>query len=489
MEGEWVGSQRGLVRNMLWLLVGNLAAQALAAAMGLLLARAVGPHEYGLYATAFSLALAFTYTALMGLDSVIPREVARNPDRAGRVVLSALTSALLWFPVLILLILGTGKALGYSPEVRALLLPAALVIGIRGLINLFRSVLRGLERMDLDAAVQGVENGLALAGVGGVLFLSLSVQKALWAMVGAEALALALAGIWAGRLARPFGWEARLAREIVVSALPLGLTFTLVGLNMRLDTLILSLFRPAQEVGLYNAAVGLMMLARSVGLMAAAFLPRLSFLSGRDETAFARLRDQGLLWMLVPGIGIGLTMTLLAPFLMVLLYGAPFLPAAPALRILGAGAVAVFLNAYFWQVLIARGEQGTIARTTMASLLLSFALAAVLVPRWGALGAAGAVLAREVVQSVLLSRHVLGQPPLTLRRRLWVPFLVAAGAMALALWPAREATGPIALAYLAPALVAYLIVIVGSGVIPLPFGKGDGRKGISRFRRAAGGTD
>lgn len=467
MESAPVVGQRGLLRNMLWLLVGNLVAQVLAAATGLLLARVVGPHEYGLYAIAFSLAMAFTYTALMGLDSIVPREVARNPGWAGRVTLSALIPALLWLPVLVLLILGAGTAMGYSREVRALLLPAALITGIRGLVGLFRSVLRGLERMELDAAVQGLETGLALIAVGLALLLSPSVQKALWAMLSAEALSLILAGIWVGRLARPIGWEAHLARDMVVAALPLGLTFTLVGLNMRVDTLVLSLFQPAREVGLYNAAVSLVMLSRSVSLMAAAFLPRLSSLAQRDEAAFARLRDQGLLWMLVPGIGIGVTMSLLSPFLMALLYGTSFLSAAPILRVLGVGTIAVFLNAYFWQVLIARGEQGTIARTTAASLILSFALATILVPRWGAFGAAGAVLAREVVQSALLSQRVLGQPPLTLRRRFWVPFLGAVGVMVLALWPAREATGLVALVYLAPALVAYLVVLTGSRIIPV----------------------
>jgi len=114
----------------------------------------------------------------MGLDSVVPQEVARDPERAGHVALSALIPALLWLPVLVLLILGTGLALGYSPQVRALLLPAALVTGVRGLVNLFRSVLRGLERMGLDAAVQAVENGLVLGGVTLALLVSPTIRGA-----------------------------------------------------------------------------------------------------------------------------------------------------------------------------------------------------------------------------------------------------------------------------------------------------------------------
>ena len=459
--------QRGLLWNIFWLLVGNLAAQALAAGMGLLLARGVGPDGYGLYATAFSLAMAFTYTALMGLDSIVPREVAQNPHAAGRVALSALYPALLWFPGLVLLILGAGWALGYPTDVRALLLPAALITALRGLVNLLRSVLRGLERMDLDAAVQTIENGLALFGVGVVLLLSPSVLGAAVAILTAEVLALLLSGFWTGRLTRPRGGEFRLAKEMVLAALPIGLTFTLIGLNLRLDILLLSLFRPAGEVGFYSAAVSLMMLARSVSLMAAAFLPRLSALDRRDEEAFARLRDQGLQWILVPGLAIGVAMGLLSPFLMGFLYGAPFLPAAPALRILGGASIAMFLNTYFWQVLIARGEQGTIARITAGSLVLSSGIALALIPQWGALGAAIAALGRETMQAVLLGWSVLVRPPGTIRRRTWAAFLGAAAAMALFLWPVRETTGPSALACGALGLSAYFVVLAWGGVIPI----------------------
>ena len=460
-------SQRGLARNILWLVGGNLAAQVLATAMGLLLARGMGPHGYGLYATVFSLAMAFTYATLIGLDSIVPREVARNPQEAGRVALSAFYPALLWFPGLVLLILGTGWALGYPSNIRTLLLPAALVTGVRGLVNLLRSVLRGLERMDLDAAVQTAENGLALVGVFVALCLSPSVLDAMLAILIAEILSVILAGVWVDRLARPLGWESRLAKEMLTAALPLGLTFTLIGLNMRLDILLLSLFRPAQEVGLYNAALSLMMLARSVSLMAAAFLPQLSALAQRDEKTFARLRDQGLQWILVSGVGIGVGMGILAPFLLSFLYGAPFLPAAPALRVLAGASIAMFLSTYFWQVLIAQGEQRTIAWITGSSMAFSVGVALVLIPWWGTVGAAIAALAREMLQVILLGQCVLSRPQVTVRRWTWTAFLGAAIAMALLLWPARAETGPIAIAYGVPALAVYLLVLAGAGVIPL----------------------
>ena|GEM_PF-1768077 len=449
---------RPVLRNALWLLFGNIAAQALAALMGVLLARRIGPHEYGLYATAFTFAAAFTYAALMGLDSVVPRYVARRPEAAGRILLNALCPALIWLPVLTLIIGGIGVALGYGQDVLTLLFPAALVTGLRGLINLFRSVLRGLERMDLDAAIQGMENGVVLLGVGLALMVAPSARNATFSILLAESLALLVTVLWAGRRVRPRGGEAPLAREMLRASLPIGLTFIMIGLNLRLDTLVLSLFRPSREVGFYSAAVALVMLSRSVALMAGAFLPRLSALSGRDDAAFGYLRDRGVQGALILGTGIGVGMGVLSPFLVHLLYGSLFLETVPSLRVLSIAGIAMFVNTYFWQVLIAEGKQGAIARTTVVSLLMSLPLSLILVPRWGAVGAAAVALVREALQTLLLVRVAL-RPPRALPARAFLAPFPAAAAMALILWPFREETGVAALLTLLPALLAYMVVL------------------------------
>lgn len=470
--GDGIAIGKSILRNAFWLFSGNITAQGLAAVMGLLLARGIGPQGYGLYATAFALATAFTHAALMGLDSVVPRYIARRPESAGSVLLGALCPALLWLPILTLLIGGLAIAMGYPREILLLVFPAALTTGVRGLLNLFRSVMRGLERMDLDAAFQTVENGVALLGVVLILSIAPSALNATLTILLTEGLALFFASLWIWRMVHPVasghteiltGPQAYLAREMLLAAVPLGATFTLIGLSLRLDTLVLSVFRPIPEVGFYSAAFVLVMIARSVALMSAAFLPRLSALAGQDDGTFARLRDWGLHGMLIIGTGIGVATAILAPFIISTLYGASFLAAVPALRVLGIASIALFVNTYCWQVLIAQNRQGTIARTAILSLLLSLLLALLLIPRWGAVGAALVALAREVMQCILLTRATL-RPP---RSLLWQAFLSpisAAAAMALVLCPARAETGPVVLPYLLLSLATYLgVLLLGDG--------------------------
>lgn len=470
--GDGIAPWKPILRNAFWLFSGNITAQGLAAVMGLLLARGIGPQGYGLYATAFALAAAFTHAALMGLDSVVPRYVARRPESAGSVLLGALCPALLWLPILMLLIGGLAVALGYPREILLLVFPAALTTGVRGLLNLFRSVMRGLERMNLDAAFQTAENGVTLLGVMLILSIAPSALNTTLTILLTEGLALFFAGLWTWRmvsrvasghpkmLTRP---QTDLAKEMLLAAVPLGLTFTLIGLSLRLDTLVLSLFRPIPEVGFYSAAFVLVMISRSVALMSAAFLPRLSALAGRDDLTFARLRDGGLYGMLIIGTGIGVTMAVLAPFIIGTLYGAPFLTAVPALRVLGIASIALFVNTYCWQVLIAQNRQGTIARMAILSLLLSLPLALLLIPRWGAVGAALVTLAREVMQCLPLT-HAILRPPRSLPRRAFLSPIPAAAAMAFVLCPVRAETGPVVLPYLLLSSVAYLgVLLLGDG--------------------------
>ncbi len=402
-----VASPMPLWMGALWMVAGGVAAQGLAAVGGLILARRVGPSEYGFYTVAVALSSVFVYAAPLGLDAIIPRQIARRPEEAGTIAVSALGPVLVWLPFLVLLIEGTGFLLGYSQEFLRLLFLTAWITGIRGLVNILRAVLRGKERMDQDAVVQVVEGGLVLAGTVLGLQIAPTVWNAVLFIFLAEGLALALVGFWVERgLHRP-RWDYALAWRMTVEALPLSLTLTLIGLGIRLDTLALSLLRPTREVGLYGAAAGIVMLAYPLSTMAAAFLPRLSALAARDRSSFIRVRNQVFRWMLAMGLGLGLLITPLASFWLTVLYGPAFAEAAPALRVLGGMSAALFVNTYFRQVLIARRDHRAIVVSAGVALLVSLLLAVALVPRWGIMGAAVAALTREAVQAALLARPAM----------------------------------------------------------------------------------
>ncbi len=443
-----------------------MTAQVLSALAGLLIARLLGPAEYGVYATAFALPSALMHAFLFGLDSIVPREIARKSHDSGKIIASSLIPATFWSLALSLLIVGLGFLLGYPRRIVMLLLLTAPAMGARSLTNLMRSVFRGFERMEADAFIQ-IANGVGiLAIVGLALTLSRSVHAAVVATLLAEwiTLAGAVAAVW--RLTGfQCDYNAGMASALIAGAVPLGITFAIVGVGLRLDMLVLSLLSSSQEVGLYSAAFGCMILSRPLSLLPSALLPRLSKLAGSADEEFASLCEKGLRYTLFAGCAIGLVTSMSAPFLLNALYGPTFREAAPALRWLGITALLLFVNTYLWHVLIAWNSQKWIALSVLAGTVTALVFSLALIPYLGIIGAALAAVAREGCQLAMLSRYVAKKVRLVGVRNTIVSTLWAGLTFGASLWVVRDRTDAGVLLIIPFAFILFLAMLVVTGGI------------------------
>ena len=385
-------------------MVGSFVAQAVSAVTGLLIARLAGLDAYGQYATAFALAGAFAQTFLFGLDSVLPREVAKNPSATVSILFSSLFPVIAWSVLIMGAIVFAGTQLGYSGNVFYLLIVAAPIFALRALINLGRSALRGLEKMEKDASIQVVEAVLGLLFVGIAFALSSSIVFVIMAMFFAELIALGYTAFIVKRTiaTEPFRFSSRISTQLVRSAAPLGATFMLIGFNLRLDTIILSTFHTDAEIGLYSAAFGIVILSSAISLVSAALLPRLSSLASSNQDEFGLLWGTGLRYTLIISLCTGLSISALAPWLIQFLYGPEFLAAVPILRVLGVVASLIFINRYLWHVLIALDKQKEIFGSAVVASIATLFFGIVFIRTWGVTGAAMAAIARELCQLAVL---------------------------------------------------------------------------------------
>lgn len=394
------------------LVLGGLAAQGLAALTGLMVARLLGPSAYGVYAAAFALVGAFAYTFTFGLDGILVREIARHPAQAGVIVPSAGLPALIWSLVLVVFLIALGAWLGDSSQLGALLLVAAPATGLRGLVVQARAALRGFERLGLDAILQSAEGVAALLLVCAAIRVRPSAFYAGAGILLGELLAFSLALFILHLYFGPFqSFHPLVFRRMLRAALPLGLTFTLIGVNLRLELLLVGVLSSPYEVGIYAAALAITMLSRPLSLLSAALLPRLAAAYGQVPGAFRTLFRRGLLFAAAPGAALGLATSLFASPLLILLYGPDYLGGASALRILGLVSALLFLNTYLWHALIAMDRPGRLAVAVLASLPPALALSCWLVPVRGSVGAAWAALGREALQVAVLSFFVARKLP------------------------------------------------------------------------------
>ena len=399
-----------LGKNSLWLLLARTGTQALAVLFTVLLARRLGSADFGRYA--FFAAVIFIGNAVttFGTDMLLIREIAARDDR------SHLPAALMIQLILSgLFIAGVYWLAPLAPSqtpvsVMALQIYSLSLIPL-AFFTIFTTALRGFQRMggyallNLGVAVLQVlaawlfvgQRG-DLAGLAGLLVL---VQAAAALLAGVFA-TLQIDGFWRG-------W--RFSRgdllDTTRAGAPLGLLSILTILYQKLSLTLVSMLGGAALAGWFSAAQRAVEVAKTGHLAVfTALYPVMA--QARAEAAWEATLQRSWKVLLALAVLAALGLSLLAEPLVRLLYGAEYLPAVPALRILAWMLVPFTVNTFLSLSLIAVNRERTVGWALASSLLVLMLLSLWLIPAQGTSGAAVAALGAECVQSaVLLTQKAL----------------------------------------------------------------------------------
>lgn len=378
--------------NTLWLFGDRLLRMGVGLVVGVWVARYLGPDGYGLLSFAGSYVMLFSALALFGLESLLVRDLVTRPEEReailGTTCLIRLTAGLaaylLALPLLLLI----------RPNDSATLLLTALL----GSSLLFQSLevidlwfqSRVLSRFSVCARSVAF---LLCAAAKLALVLSNASLFAIAVATAAEALLTGLGLVLAYRLAggslRSWHWDRHQFRRLVSGAVPMLLSGVVLMIYLRVDQVMLGALADAGQVGQYAAAVRIAEVWYFVpGAIVSSVFPDLVQVRERDPALF-REKLQRLYNLLVfLGYAVALPVTLLAPWLVELLFGPSYRPAGPLLAVLiWAGLFAnitVVRNAHFIALEWGRALLWATTAGAVANLLLNLAL----IPRYGAMGAA-----------------------------------------------------------------------------------------------------
>ena len=254
---------------------------------------------------------------------------------------------------------------------------------------------------------------------------------------------VALAVTWrltVGLASIRFRRDAAVWRGLLSAALPLGLALAINALYFRADTLIISLYEPYGQVGLYTLAYRMLELALVVGTV---FLnttfPLLSDAVANDEPRALRTIQLSTDLFVIMGVPLVAGGLLLAPEIVELAAGEEFVGAAEPLRILLVAGALAWVNGVFGFALIAKERQASALWLNGTALAFNLGLNFLLIPRYGIVVAAIVTVASEILilagSYLLMRRHFKFFPA----ARALPAALLAAGIMSGMLWLLRGA--------------------------------------------------
>jgi O-antigen/teichoic acid export membrane protein len=394
-DGKASPVELGHGRQMAGGMLKLLAVQALALALGFLisafLTRKLGAELYGLFTVTATIVIWVELSATVMFGQTTVKFLAEADDWFAVASTLAQAQIVVGLGATVLLAVAAPALASWlkSPELTPYFLLFALDIPLFALNGAHRSTLVGREAYGKMALV-GITYWLSRLGLVLLLVgLGLSLTGAILANIGASLLQLTVARTFVrpALLARP----AFPLRRLASYALPLF--FYSVGIRMfrQIDLLVVKALAGAPEAaGYYGAAqnltiLPLTMFALSLTPLLLATLPRL--LRTRRDGAARNLAAQAmrLVWCLLP---LAALVAGSAPEIVDLVYGSPFLPAAPVVALLVFAGVATALISVIAAVLTAAGRPGWTFALTGPLLPLALGAHLLLVPRFGSLGAA-----------------------------------------------------------------------------------------------------
>jgi O-antigen/teichoic acid export membrane protein len=206
-------------------------------------------------------------------------------------------------------------------------------------------------------------------------------------------------------------------------------------MDNRLDNILISFLNTEEAVGLYTAAtavmVALSMLSEGYRM---AILPLFSRYRQEWPDQVRRLYEQSFKYILIITLPLSLATMLMAADLIRLIYRQNLAAAVPALQIMSFSLVFLFLSTLNNRLLVVYDRQALIARFLGITVLQNIIINLLLVPSFGAVGAAVARFASSFTLYLLIAwavRQLI--PRLQFWQYTWRP-LLSALLMGLIIW-------------------------------------------------------
>ena len=396
---------RAAAQNVGWLMVEKLVRLLFNVVVGFAVARYLGPAEFGRLSYAFAVIGIGVAVAEGGVAAIVRREVAGSTERAMSTLAAAwrlrlVTGLLCYAAVALWSLFGEQGAVE-----RTLLLVAGLL--------LFQPAL-AVADLWLQARLQArvaTRAQLAALIVGAALRLALIFARAPVTAFAAAAIVEAIVAVMLlNRFARADGWSmAQPAMNVSVRRLwqeswPMLVSGLTVMIYIRIDLIMVRHLVDETAAGAYAAAVRLSELWFFLpGAVVSSLLPHLLGARAAGPEAYRRALQRAMDVNAAIGYVLAVPTVLLAPWIIRLAYGPAFAAAVPVLIVHGWTLIWAALGVVRGQFCVNEGLTRLHLFATTAGAILNVALNWLLIPRYGAVGAAWATLAAQAVAAWLSS--------------------------------------------------------------------------------------
>ncbi|MFA5155592.1 MAG: flippase [Patescibacteria group bacterium] len=392
-----------VAHNTLIQIASKLVSTALGLLAAALITRYLGPAGFGEYTTVITFLTFFAVAADFGLTLVTVQMISGHPTDENRILNNLFSLRLVSSLALLILAPLIIWFFPYSPAVKLGVIISFVSFLFPALNQIFVGLFQRKLSMSRDAVAEMLSRIILIGGViltrqldGGLNGILLAtVASAFTSFAGHYFLARKFVVIrWAFD---PLIW-----RQIFDKAWPLAITIVLNLIYLRADTLLLSLFKSTDEVGLYGATYRVIDVLTTIPFMFAGLILPIMTTAWLDRNPeyFKKVLQKSFDFMAMLAIPLVIGTQFLGRPIMIFAAGDDFAPAGRILQILIYAVAAIFLGTIFSHAVIALEKQRTMIlfyAIASFSALLAYLL---LIPIFSYFGAAAVTIYSETIIAI-----------------------------------------------------------------------------------------
>lgn len=363
------------------------------------IARFLGADGYGILAFALAFSGIFSILADLGLNTLTVRELSKYKNLTkkyiGNVLAIKLILACLSFGLIILSI----NLMRYPQDIITVVYFVSLSVIITSIFGIFYSVFQAYEKMEYQSVGQILSNismffGVLIGIYYGFNVIGFSIIYSITSLI--VMLYCIIICIW--KFTRfKIEYDKHFWKSNFVEALPFGLTGISVMLYTYIDSVLLSIIKGNEVVGWYNAAYRLVLFLVFIPItINTTIFPVMSKFHLTSQDFLKLMNEKYFKFMIIIGIPIGTTTTLLADKIIILIFGTGYTQSITALQILIWTLVFTFGGASFVRLLEATQRQLVLSKITGISVILNLLLNLILIPKFSLIGACIATVLTEI---------------------------------------------------------------------------------------------
>ena len=369
-----------------------------------LITRYLGQEGYGFYATVVSFLYFFTVFSDLGLYAICVRDISKI--KADEKKIASVAFTLRFFGGLFFFILAPLVALlfPYPIEIKIGILIGALGFWLMSNQQVLIGVFQKYLKVDKAALAEVLGRITQLGLVGFFVWQDFGFLFIVSAIIGGSLVNFILVFIFSRKyISISFDFDFSFWKKILKKSLPLALAVVFTAIYFRIDTIMLSLMKPASHVGIYGLAYKILesllfFPAMFVGLV----VPLMSKYVFSNLKKFIKVTQEALNVLLILIVPMVFGVFLLSEKIINLVGGEEFLPSAGVLKILIFAAAAIFLGALFSNMIISFEKQKNLTYIYGFGVIVNLTANFILIPDYSYYGAAIATVVTELLALILM---------------------------------------------------------------------------------------